>query len=471
MIKNKSNLINIFLLIILSFLFVVISPGANKTLIWGCLIVFYVQFFNSIKKPISVVAGIKTFVKIDTFFLLFYFLIYYFPYQLYVLGLKSLEHFKLSSYLEYTNKSILLSTIGLLAFQTGFHHYKSVNQKKTFYVISKRYMKKLFAIIMFFTVFISILFGYTGAQTLFIGAYAGSKMGTVTYDAIFTLVTFFVILGILQAIAHFTIFKKINFQVFIISIISILWVLALLFVGDRNTFFLVGIVSFAGFFTYIKSISRKQILVFLIPTLFIYQVIEISRTVESKDLTSFVDAFNTTFDTYEDNLDQNNSFDITTIGSRASFKVIDDNSFYYGKFKLISLASTIPYSSRLFVDPNDVFTGSSNALNKEMIGLQAGWGVGTNIITDCYMDFGLIGVIVIMFFIGKFGGYVKFKAQKHINSPKWIFLYITTLGYYSELARYGFDFPLRSIVWTYLLFFITDKVLGLNRKNSYYHLD
>ena len=93
MIKNKSYLINIFLLIILSFLFIFISPGANETLIWLCLLIFYVQFFISIRKPISIVTGIKTFIKIDTFFLLFFYLIYYFPYQLYVLGLKSLDHF------------------------------------------------------------------------------------------------------------------------------------------------------------------------------------------------------------------------------------------------------------------------------------------------------------------------------------------------------------------------------------------
>ena len=237
MIKNKSYLINIFLLIILSFLFIFISPGANETLIWLCLLIFYVQFFISIRKPISIVTGIKTFIKIDTFFLLFFYLIYYFPYQLYVLGLKSLDHYKLESYSEYTNKSIIMSTIGLLAFQLGFDYYKSKNQKKVFYLISKKYMGILFLIIFFFISLILILFFYTGGQTLFIGAYVGSTMGSVTYDAIFTLVTFFIILGILQSIGYYVILKKINFLVFIISIISISWVLALLFVGDRNTFF------------------------------------------------------------------------------------------------------------------------------------------------------------------------------------------------------------------------------------------
>ena len=470
MIKNKSYLTNISIIIIFSYLFIFISLGANKSLIWLCLIIFYVQFFKSIRKSISIITGIKTFIKIDTFFYIFFYLIFYFPYQLYVLGIKNLENYKLDAYLDYTNRSIILSTIGLLAFQTGFNYYKSVNQKKVLSVVSKKYMRRLSFIIMCFITLILLLFYFTGAQTIFIGAYAGSKMGTVTYDAIFTLVTFFIILGVLEAIISIALFKKITIRSFIIFIISILWVGALFYIGDRNTFFLVGIVVFAGFFTFIKSISRKQIIFFLIAALFTYQVIEISRVLESKDLSSFVDAFNTALNSFKVDIDKNSSFDITTTGSRASFKVIDEKGFYYGKFKLISLASIIPYSSRIFVDPNDVFTGSSNALKAEMIGLSAVWGVGTNIITDCFMDFGLIGVIVIMFFIGRFGGYVKSKTQNNINSPKWMFLYIITLSYYAEIARYGFDFPLRSIVWTYLLFFTINKVMKMNPKNLNYFL-
>ena len=110
-----------------------------------------------------------------------------------------------------------MSTIGLLAFQLGFDYYKSKNQKKVFYLISKKYMGILFLIIFFFISLILILFFYTGGQTLFIGAYVGSTMGSVTYDAIFTLVTFFIILGILQSIGYYVILNKINFLVFIIS--------------------------------------------------------------------------------------------------------------------------------------------------------------------------------------------------------------------------------------------------------------
>jgi hypothetical protein len=422
-------------------------------------------FFYSLRKTIRIVPEIKTFIKIDTFFLFFYYLIYFFPYQLYVLGLKSLEHPKLLTYLEYTNKSIILSTIGLLAFQIGFNYYKSEYQKPVLFLVSKRYMRMTSFIILFFITLILLLFYNTGAQTIFIGAYAGSKMGTVTYDAIFSLVSYFIILGIICGIIHYKIFKKGTIQIYIIYVISALWMLALLFIGDRNTFFLIGIVAFSGFFTFIKSISRKRILFYLIISLFLYQIIEISRAEEDKSLETFVDAFTTTIDSFEGDLDYSNSFDITTTGLRSSLKIIDEKNYYFGKFKLISLASIIPYSSRLIVDNDEIFTGTSSVLKEEMIGLRRNWGVGTNIISDCFLDFGLLGVIIILFYFGKFGGYLQFQTQNNINSPKWIFLYIICLSYYSEMARYGFDFPLRSIVWTYFLFFTINKVMKMNPKS------
>ena len=209
--------------------------------------------------------------------------------------------------------------------------------------------------------------------------------------------------------------------------------------------------------------SRKLIFIGVCGALFLYQVIEISRKAESRDIRGIIDAFYLTADENENELEIS-SFDITTIGNRATFKIFDEKrKFFYGKFKLISLTSIIPYSSRLFVDNNDYYTGSSSVLKNEMIGLSKTWGVGTNIVSDCYMDFGIFGVIIILFLIGRYAGYVKSQTCKNINSAKWMFLYIITLSYLSEIARYGFDFPLRSIVWTTFLFFIVDKIF----KSSY----
>jgi hypothetical protein len=101
-----------------------------------------------------------------------------------------------------------------------------------------------------------------------------------------------------------------------------------------------------------------------------------------------------------------------------------------------------------------------------MIGLGKSWGTGTNIISDAFMDFGLFGVVIIMYLFGRFGGYAQIKAQTQITSVKWMFIYIITLAHFSELVRYGFDFPLRAIVWTFLLFSLISFLPGLPKNNS-----
>ena len=134
------------------------------------------------------------------------------------------------------------------------------------------------------------------------------------------------------------------------------WLLALLIIGDRNTFFLIVLSGISAVYTYLRSMSRKLIFIGVCGALFfLYQVIEISRKAESRDIRGIIDAFYLTADENENELEIS-SFDITTIGNRATFKIFDEKrKFFYGKFKLISLTSIIPYSSRLFVDNNDYY--------------------------------------------------------------------------------------------------------------------
>ena len=458
--------INIFLLVALVLLFLLCPLGANEIIIWLCLFIFYSFFFDSFRKPIIIVGQIKSYVKIDTFFMLFYYIIYYYPYQMFVLGFSDLTKSKFLSntYSEYSNSAVLLSTMGLITFHMGFNQTFKKDLDKVYWIYSLKYNKLLNRIVFSFTVLILLLFASTGFTEMLIGGYKGSKTGVITYDAIFSLVTYFIILSTISALYFYVNNRKLNFLTFLLSFIVAGWCLILLVIGDRNTFFIVAIIIMASIFTFLKEISRKTIILFGFVALFLYQVIEISRTNNERSLTAIWDTVLSS-DATTEGIDVS-SFNITTIGSRATFKIMEKNhDFFYGKFKMVGLTSIIPYSSRIFFEKN-YFMGSSNVLKDEMIGRHKSWGTGTNIITDCYMDFGIIGVGLIMYFIGWFGGYVKNNVQCNPNTPKWIFLYLITLGYYSEIARYGFDFPLRSIVWTFVLFKILDKKLKFRPHES-----
>ena len=117
-------IVNLFIMTILIVIFSVVPKGANEILIWFCLGVFYLHFFSSVRKPLIIAGEITTFIKIDTFFMLFFYIIYYYPYQLAVLGLKDLNtaFFLDRTYSEYSNAAISMATVGLIAFQLGFSY-------------------------------------------------------------------------------------------------------------------------------------------------------------------------------------------------------------------------------------------------------------------------------------------------------------------------------------------------------------
>ena len=114
---SLSSILIVFLLFIYNFT----KPGADYAIIWFCLLIFYYYFFNIIRKPIVLFSGIKTYFKIELFFLLFYYLLFFKPYQLYVLGLNDIKQnfFIDNTYWEFTNVSIIACTIGFLSFIKG----------------------------------------------------------------------------------------------------------------------------------------------------------------------------------------------------------------------------------------------------------------------------------------------------------------------------------------------------------------
>ena len=461
--RKFESFLSVTILLVLTSLFLFMEDGVSDLLIVFCLTVFYRYFYRSVKDSFSV-TSITTFFKIDFLFLLFYFIIYYYPYQLHVLGIYDIDDdFPwYSNYVEFTNKAVILATIGLIAFMEGFKTLSSYKSTKIVSVSMKsmRSISKLFLLLI---ILILIAFFVSGGTQMFIGIYAGSDAGDITANAIFSLVTYFIIMGLIQVIFYYHRFKQLFIINYIIIILGISWSLALLYLGDRNTFFLIAIAAVGGISTYIRKISRLQIAFLAILAFFVYNIVEVSRSSEDKTYESIAKTYSEKQKKKNDVIGVD-SFNTTTVGVRATFNIVPlREDFFYGKFKLISFASIIPYSSRLFVDDDDPFLSSSDVIKEEMITLEAGWGTGTNLISDCYFDFGIPGVILFMFALGYFGGKIKNSSIQNPQSARYFFLYIIVLAYYSEIVRYGFDFPLRALIWTPIIFYFLETKKNITR--------
>ena len=446
-------IINIFLLLVFLSLFFLVEQGMSSALIWGCLLVYYYYFILSLSKPVTIVPGLPSYLKPDLLFLMFYYMIFFLPYQLHVLGMADLDDnsYLKHVYIEYANISIVASTIGLIAFCTGFQKdFKFLYFKDKPQELSELfYFRYLPVLVLCFLLFFLSIYTFTGAKAMLTGAYATSDVGSRAENGVFILVSHFLMLCL--AISVFFIREKQWVIATKLSVgLGILWCLLLLIVGDRNTFFIVALVPLVGFATYIRKVSLLNMAALILCAFFLYGVVEVSRQAPERGFSAIVEAL--AEGGKSESFDQS-SFSITTITSRAAFEIVPHKHDYFmGKFKAIGIAGIVPFSRGVLISPSDPYTTSSKVLGEEVLGPMATWGVGSNIVSDIYLDFGIFGVVVLMYFIGWFGAFVQAKAIENNNSIKWGSIYLILVPFYAEYPRYSFDFPVRNIAWAFMLF-------------------
>lgn len=451
----------IALLFTLTNLYYLSDDSINDYVIAFCLLIFYLIFFDSFNTKIKVY-GIASFIKVDTFFLIFFYILYYLPYQLYLVGLADLNYNKYLPYLflEYVNKSMVLSTIGLVSFYFGYKIRFNAKRNNNIHYDTNFYrLFPGFVVLLFYLVF--IVFMLTGLQQLLFGRYLGIKVLDTTDGGIYVLTNFLSLLTLAASIYHYEQNRNISFLLLLGITLSALWMLLVLVIGDRNTFFLNAVMIIVGYSTVIRRIRLYQLVSLFLVALILYQAVEISRTSDNRSIGQIVGSIGDSeskFD-YSDN-----SFSITTVGSRAAIDIVENHTgYHFGKFKLVGVMAIVPFSRGIFLDESDVLT-SSQLLKKYMLSDNASWGVGSNLISDLFVDFGLVGVILGMLVLGGWASYVQCNTENQPDNIKWVLLYFMTAALFSEIARYTFDFPIRNIIWTLIIIYLYRVIISIKIK-------
>ena len=454
---NKSGSLNkvylLLQLVMLSILYIcfeLVPFGASPYIIWPCLLIFYTYFITSLMRPIHIVKGLPTIIKIDLLFMMFYFLLYYLPYQFWLLGFSELGNsvFVSDTYVRYSNKAVLASTAGIISFMIGYRNISIFQLVSVERSAPDKYVTHFVFIFLF--VFL-LLFFLTGFSRMFSGAYGGSDTGSNTENGIYFLVSHFVMIVFAVLIYFLSQKRKINNFLKISLAISILWCLLLLVLGDRNTFFILAIVFGGGYFTFVKKIKYIGLISAIFIAISTYNIIEISRNADERGIEAITNAITSTNENSHSITE--GSFNNTTITSRAVFSLVPDkHDFFLGKIKIIGFAGIVPFSRSLFVDKSDRYTTSADIITEGVLGPDSTWSLGSNIISDIYVDFGFIGIFFLMLFMGGGAVFVQSKIIKNPNSMKWLVIYLIFLGLYAEAPRYSYDFAVRNIAWTILLF-------------------
>ncbi|RKE04602.1 O-antigen polymerase [Marinifilum flexuosum] len=154
------------------------------------------------------------------------------------------------------------------------------------------------------------------------------------------------------------------------------------------------------------------------------------------------------------------------INNRSLYVLMEQKDLYginFGQTLLMYILSVIPFMQSIFlyITGWSVSDISSAALvtelyfgdkpDKEVVGL------GTNIIGDIYLSFGIIGVILLMFF----GGILLKKLYRSVflkNNIIPIILYSVLFMDVIYITRSSYLVSLRGLVWIVLLYLILNKV-------------
>lgn len=464
-------MLDVLAILFLLTVYQVVPSGANIALIWSCLAVQYAVLAASLMRPVTVRPGLPSYLTTEFLFMFLAYLIFFYPYQLHVLGKYAVTDsaFFRDVFAEQTNHAILLSVMGVIGFRAGIRVLRMPESGSLTGPHPTNRLDRVTVQALVLPVF--------ALQVVFIGSYlaaghraagearyASPDRATVVASPLVEGLYWVIVVLCMVSLALWVLpGSHNNIQISAIlslsALVSGLWALRLLVHGDRNAFLLIALVAVAGIVTFRVRVGRWILVLLAIGAMALYNAVEAIRGGRVGSWHELIQAMlgNTAASAYQGDT----AFNISTVSVRAIIAGVPHLIDYgYGFFKLIGIAGVIPFIRGIIVPKDGTFTQSSEVLNQLLLGDNARWGVGSNVIADVYLDFGVAGVPLLLFGLGFFVALVQRGVVRQPDSPWRAVLYLITLALIAETPRYSIDFSLRALVWVTVLFWVVSMLPG-----------
>jgi oligosaccharide repeat unit polymerase len=375
-------------------------------------------------------------------------------------------------------KSLTLSTIGLLLFFVGYLSYKkrTVNIKP-----EKIYNTKFLEIFVFISL---VLYFYNINLNYVLGGYGVVDRGSlINYIELFLKI--FTISIIIQKSRNLILEDNKNISIkkyllnlgIVVNISLALYLLTVLLSGDRGPLIMFSLIVFGGYlFVTKRKFEKKYGFLLFLAGASIITLLGVARTFGSG--LSFTDKVQLAFQ--ENPFSDEESFLPQTKELAGSIKathhavdfVPERHDFMWGRFQFQQITTTMPFfnafNNLLFEDTSKRYAGSASFVTWIFQGDNPTSGNGTSVIADFYLDFGLIGVIVGMFF---FGYYMRF-AELKMYSQQMPGLFATSffmvyIGAALFISRSSFLFEFRTVIWVYVVLLVNRQIFNRNPSRVY----
>lgn len=441
----------IVLLLLFSFMRLTYAPNipsVNFTFITLILAFCSIILFVVTNEPDSNLQN--QYFKISTIFIIGFVIVHFQFYADFIFG--NNEYFSFDYFINrrVASKSMLISSIALYSFFLGYliNHYSKA--KTNIKIIRGERQIKHFnvnsLIIVAWCFF--IIFIVTADKDYFSGKYGIVPIGMIAdYAQIFLIniiCGYFIMNSYNIAIEN----NSITLMSYIKSVSIYMYILVGIYLslvmisGDRGPIFQIGLVIFAG---YIYGVRRKiklkvYVLLLIFGALFL-TTLGMVRNID--DGNSFLERYQKSSQITERSAYHSispNTFELSTSvrTMHAAVERADRDGFTYGKFQFFQIVNIVPGLGLLiqqFTGLTNEDMSSAEVLTVEILGPFASHGMGTSCIADIYLDFGVVGVLVLFFLFGMFVRFLEISA--FANYLPSIFIWIMIFIFMSKAIYIG----------------------------------
>lgn len=409
------------------------------------------------------------YVRIITIFIIGYVIVFFQLHVDYFLGNFSEDNIRFWVNPRIVPKSLILSSIGFYSVILGYVY--QINKFKTTTRNHYKYSSPIigYSILSFFFLLLMIL---TINPLYLLGGYGNFEMGnTARYSSILFELSY--IGGIIQALinkSNLTGEKK-SIYVFCKSIgflhlsLFIIYSLIILISGDRGPiiYLIVGISSAYIVSTKWKISKIKIFVLFFCASTLISGLVVLRNSTDDntpafyKLYLAIADGESKAFSSMEDsNSISNSTFElalsIRTLHNSIN-NVPNEHPYFYGQLQFLQIITVFPLGQMFIKNYFDIIDSELTSAKyvTDIVG-GIGGSEGTNCITDLYLDFGVIGVFLGMFFFGRIVRSLEENTFRE-KLPKAIILisYIVICQYAIYIPRSTLMFNFRNIIWIFLI--------------------
>lgn len=440
MLKNKL----IGLIFILSIILYLVSPityNLSYNYFCGALHIALLVIFYSIKKS-------DNYFDFDTLFIISYSVTFFiYPLFLYPIDPHFFKMFAFSFDEDYINKSTSLSLIGSASYCIGrIFRLKNKDFSGNQNVFHQLLPTKRFILLAYL---LFCLFYVTGGISNLANVYdSGMNHETSISGYIHVVLLPVLYIAIVTQFGNSILFtnrlRLYNFNVAFLFLLA-LYCLSILMTGSRGSVLAIGLIIIWTYTYFYKNIKLLPFIAIIFAGSLVLALVGVLRVDGDSSQFAFVDMFMDLI------INNRNNF--------VALEYVDDKGITYGKSILGSILRIIPLLSGFVhkIFHLNVFeTTSSMLLTATTLGEDFTLGLGTSILADLFLAFGLVGVVFGMGLLGSVITYLENRLQS--GSPIILITYAVFISLSVVIVRTEYFNILNKLVYALVIYMILSKL-------------